>query len=188
MFRQEECLEIHCHRIWGTSLGDSTWGKIGTQKWFISEKVHFWVQLCLSYLNWFSISATSDLFPYLHKVIQQIILISLTFLEKDKHNPHYSWIPPFWDKHNKTEGDFSPCVPYNKCHIFIQFFQYIDFAWFLCVCVCVSGFGGHMPDSNGESDAYLMTINWTKVPVLGTWWRLEYDKSNKNHRTASETE
>lgn len=80
--------------------------------------MHFWVQLCLSYLNYFSISAPSDLFPYLHKVIQQIILISLTFLEKNKHNPQYSWIPFFWDKHNETEGDFSSCVPYNKCHIF----------------------------------------------------------------------
>lgn len=157
MFRQEECLEIHCHRIWGTSLGDSTWGKIGTQKWLISEKVHFWVQLCLSYLNWFSISATSDLFPYLHKVIQQIILISLTFLEKDKHNPHYSWIPPFWDKHNKTEGDFSPCVPYNKCHIFIQFFQYIDFAWFLCVCVSVD---------------LVATCQTAMEKVMPIWWLL----------------
>lgn len=72
--------------------------------------------------------------------------------------------------------------------IFLYSFSNILTLLGFCVCVCVSRFGGHMPDSNGESDAYLMTINWTKVPVLGTWWRLEYDKSNKNHRTASETE
>lgn len=72
-------------------------------------------------------------------------------------------------------------MPYNKCHTGCQC---VDFAEVLVSVVLVA----NVTDSNGESDASLMIINWTEVSVLGAWWRVKYEKSKGRHRITSETE